>query len=267
LKKYRFLWILLISLMIVLVSSCYSLSVDNKSKDNTNDLNLNTAEISTAPTVTPYDLPEPTNIPPVLPEGFVYIKDIIPSVTVEMRYFTENNFVGCKIDGYNANRAILTVQAAYALNNAAAALQSKGYTLLIYDAYRPAKAVEHFVRWANDLEDQAMKSVFYPDVNKENLIKYGYISQKSGHSRGSSVDLTLLDSQGKLVDMGGTFDLFSNVSHSDTDSFVTETQAANRKILRKTMEDAGFVVSVQEWWHFKLINEPYIDEYFDFDIN
>jgi len=268
LKKIKLLWVLFVSLILVLlVSIFFSLAYKNKPKNINKNIVLETAQVTVAPTSTPEDIPYPTSLAPELPEGFVYVNDVIPSVKVDMRYYTENNFVGSRIDGYNANRAILTVQAAYALSNAATTLAEDGYTLLIYDAYRPAKAVEHFVRWANDPEDQKMKADYYPEINKESLINYGYISQKSGHSRGSSIDLTLLDSQGNLADMGGTFDLFSNVSHSDTDAFITETQAANRNLLKKAMEDAGFMISVQEWWHFKLINEPYVDEYFDFDIN
>lgn len=199
-----------------------------------------------------------------LPEGFVYVDDVIPTVELDIRYYTDYNFVGEKIDGYQAPLAILTTQAAGSLKKAADKLEEDGYHIKIYDAYRPQKAVEHFVRWSQ-LEDDSMKEIFYPSMEKAILFTDGYISKTSRHSRGSTIDLTIADENGQEIDMGGYFDLLDTISNYDTDE-ITEKQHENREYLRNIMEEAGFDSIRTEWWHFQLKEEPYKDTYFDFDI-
>ncbi|MGB4494792.1 MAG: M15 family metallopeptidase, partial [Limnochordia bacterium] len=202
-----------------------------------------------------------------LPEGFVYVKDVIPTARLDIRYYTGYNFVGTRINGYNAPVAILTREAAEALKKAADILDEQGYYIKIFDAYRPVRAVEHFVLWAQDLEDQKMKAEFYPDVDKALLFDLGYIALRSGHSRGSVVDLTLVykDTLDE-VDMGSSFDFFGPISHHGTD-LITPEQEANRNILRDAMVAAGFEPYPEEWWHYRLIDEPYTDQYFDFPVD
>lgn len=199
-----------------------------------------------------------------LPEGFVYVDDIIPTAELEVRYYTENNFVGEKIDGYIAPLAILTTQAADALKTADDMLAEDGYHIKVYDAYRPQKAVNHFVRWAKT-DDASMKETFYPSMEKQVLFSDGYISKKSRHSRGSTVDITIIDENNHEIDMGGYFDLLDTISNYDTKQ-ITELQHANREYLRSIMDKAGFDSIRTEWWHFQLRDEPYPDTYFDFDI-
>lgn len=199
-----------------------------------------------------------------LPEGFVYVDDVIPTVELDIRYDTDYNFVGEKIDGYHAPFAILTTQAANALKKASDRLQQDGYHIKIYDAYRPQKAVNHFLRWAS-IEDDSMKEVFYPSMEKKVLFQDGYISKKSRHSRGSTVDLTIVDENGSEIDMGSYFDMLDTISNYDTDK-ITKSQHENREYLRKIMEEAGFDSIRTEWWHFQLKEEPYKDTYFDFDV-
>lgn len=201
-----------------------------------------------------------------LPDGFVYLDDHIPGIMLDIRYFGENNFVGAPIDGYNAPFAIMAVEAADALANVQEEVQELGYTLLIYDAYRPQKAVEHFKAWSQDPEDTKTKDDYYPDLDKSRLFKMGYIASRSGHSRGSTVDLTLADaSTGEPVDMGGPYDFFGELSHHGT-ALIDDEQAANRLILKEAMERHGFKAYSKEWWHYTLRNEPYPDTYFDFDV-
>ncbi len=201
-----------------------------------------------------------------LPDGFVYVNDIIPTAQLEIRYFSEDNFVGTVIDGYEAQKAILTVEALQALKKAADNLYEQGYYIKIFDAYRPQRAVDHFVRWAKDIDDTKMKEKYYPELDKAVLFELGYIAKKSGHSRGSTVDLTLVEiSTGKELDMGSGFDFFGEISNHGTD-LITEEQEKNRNILRDAMVDAGFEVYPEEWWHYKLKDEPYPDTYFDFPV-
>lgn len=200
----------------------------------------------------------------MLPEGFVFVKDVIPSIREDIRYAGYHNFVGCPVDGYFAPRAVLKEKAALALKEAAAAFEKMGYGLLIYDAYRPQRAVDHFVRWAKDPEDIKTKDEFYPELDKSELFPKGYIAVYSGHSRGLTVDLTLTDSEGKEIDMGGEFDWFSKISSHDYEN-LTETQKANRRLLREGMLDAGFDDYVEEWWHYTFIcDAPKV--YYDFPI-
>ena len=195
---------------------------------------------------------------------FAEISSMIDDAAFDIRYYSENNFTGNKIDGYKAPRAYLTKEALSALTKAADDLRSQGYRLLIWDSYRPQKAVDNFVRWINDENDAGDKS-FYPDLEKSNLLAGNYIMAKSGHTRGSTVDLTIIKKDGGFVDMGGTFDLFSEVSHPDYEN-ITEEQKHNRQILHDAMIKAGFKGIDSEWWHFTLEDEPYKDTYFDFDV-
>lgn len=202
----------------------------------------------------------------VLPVGFTYLDDVIPDAYYEIRYYGDYNFVGQQVDGYQTHRTVLTEPAAEALLQVHQALLKKGLGLKIYDAYRPQRAVAHFVRWARDLDDTRMKEFFYPDVDKANLFELGYIAEKSGHSRGSTVDLTVIRlDTGEELDMGSGFDFFGPISHHDT-TLINEQQQQNRRLLRDLMEQYGFNAYAEEWWHYTLKEEPYPDQYFDFPI-
>lgn len=199
--------------------------------------------------------------------GFVLVSDAVPDAILEIRYYSTYNFVGERIDGYEEPVALLTREAATALRAVSDELAEKGYRLKIYEAYRPQCAVDHFVRWSKDPSDTRMKPYFYPELEKGALFKESYIAKKSGHSRGSTVDLTLFDmATGKEVDMGGTFDYFGKRSHPDY-SGLTPEQYANRMLLRETMITHGFKPLSTEWWHFTLKNEPYPDTYFTFPVS
>ena len=202
------------------------------------------------------------------PSGFVLLTDVVPDAILEIRYYSTYNFVGDRIDGYEQPTALLTKEAATALKAVSDEVIAKGYRLKIYDAYRPQKAVDNFVRWAEDIDDARMKPYFYPDVDKTNLFSEGYIDAKSGHSRGSTVDLTLFDmNTEKELDMGGTFDWFGEESHPDYVGDLTDEQLANRNILRDAMLNNGFKPLDTEWWHFTLKDEPYPDTYFTFPVS
>ena len=196
--------------------------------------------------------------------GFAEISTLIDDAAFDIRYYSPNNFTGNKIDGYKAPRAYLTKEALAALAKAAEDLRSQGYRLLIWDSYRPQKAVDNFVRWINDETDPGDKS-FYPDIEKSSLLAGNYIMAKSGHTRGSTIDLTIIKKDGGFVDMGGTFDFFGEASHPDYAN-LTQEQKNNRRILHDAMIKAGFKGLDSEWWHFTLENEPYPDTYFDFDV-
>ena len=195
--------------------------------------------------------------------GFAEIYTMIDDAVYDIRYYSSNNFTGNKIHGYKAPRAYLTKEALTALAKAADDLRKQGYRLLIWDAYRPQKAVDNFVAWINDPNDEGDKT-FYPALNKEDLIGH-YISPKSGHTRGSTVDLTIIKKDGSPVDMGGTFDLLDGISHPNYKG-LTPKQRRNRQILRTAMIKAGFKGINSEWWHFTLMDEPYKDTYFNFDV-
>ena len=198
---------------------------------------------------------------------FVVLADYVPSIIQEIRYHSTYNFIGDRIDGYEEPVALITREAARALKGVASEMAVQGYRLKIFDAYRPATAVKHFVLWGIEDLDLRMKPFFYPDLDKTDLFQIGYIASKSSHSRGSTVDLTLLDmSTGKEVDMGSPFDLFSEISHPDS-LRVTEEQRANRMLLQNVMVRHGFVPLDCEWWHFTLADEPYPDTYFDFPVS
>ncbi|MBQ9594934.1 MAG: lipoprotein [Synergistaceae bacterium] len=197
---------------------------------------------------------------------FVMLSEAVPDAILEIRYYSTYNFVGSRINGYEQPVAMLTKEAAKALKAVSDELITKGYRLKIYDAYRPQRAVTHFADWAKDLDDTKMKKYFYPDLDKSVLFDQGYIDYKSGHSRGSTVDLTLFDmNTEKEADMGGTFDFFGPLSHPDYKE-ITEEQYNNRMILREVMLKHGFKPLATEWWHFTLKDEPYPDTYFNFPV-
>ena len=202
----------------------------------------------------------------ILPDGFVYAADAVPDVILEIRYYSTYNFVGARVDDYLVPVAILSEPAAEALKQVNADLRARGYAIKIFDAYRPQGAVNHFMRWAADESDVSTKAYFYPDIDKSRIIPDGYIMERSGHSRGSTVDLTLVDRlTGKEIDMGSPFDFFGLASHHGTD-LITEEQTNNRLILKNAMEAAGFALYDEEWWHYTLSDEPYPDTYFSFPV-
>ncbi len=226
------------------------------------------------PAPTPTTTPAPTPAPSPEAErsaaeeyGFVSVAEAVPDAILEIRYYSTYNFVGERIDGYEAPAALLTAEAAQALRAVSDELAAKGYRLKIYDAYRPQSAVGHFIRWAEDTEDTRMKPYFYPEVDKSRLFELGFIASRSGHSRGSTVDLTLFDmAAGHDADMGSPFDFFGDVSHSDYVGELTAEQLSNRRLLRDAMTAHGFRPLSTEWWHFTLEDEPYPDTYFDFPV-
>ena len=201
------------------------------------------------------------------PSGFVLLSDLVPNIIQEIRYFSTYNFIGERIDGYEEPCAILTVEAARALKAVSNELFVQGYRIKVFDAYRPACAVKQFVLWGIEDQDIRMKPYFYPDLQKQDLFAEGYIAKLSSHSRGSTIDLTLLDMKtGKEVDMGSPFDLFSEVSHPDCRD-ITDEQYDNRMILQRSMIRNGFMPIDCEWWHFCLEDEPYPDTYFEFPVS
>ncbi|MET7325738.1 M15 family metallopeptidase [Streptomyces sp. NPDC005549] len=245
-----------------------------------------TALPATAAPATAQARPEPR-----APEDFVALRSVDPTIIEEMRYVTAHNFVGERVDGYRQPLCILTRPAAEALHRAQTRLLRQGYSLKVYDCYRPQRAVDHFVRWAEDLDDRDMKAEFYPDVDKTRLFADGYIAEKSGHSRGSTMDLTLVRlpagptrpyhpgqplvpcfaPQGERfpdnsVDMGTGYDCFDTRSHT-LDPRIQGVQRANRLLLKNTLEDAGLVNLPEEWWHFTYKPESYPDTYFDFPVS
>ena len=195
---------------------------------------------------------------------FVLLSDYVPGIVQEIRYYSTYNFVGDRIDGYEEPIALLTKDAARALKVVSNQANVMGCRLKVFDAYRPARAVRHFVLWGIEDLDQRMKPFFYPDLEKQDLFRLGYIASKSSHNRGSTIDLTLLDmATGKELDMGSPFDYFSERSHPDCRD-VTDEQYENRMRLQKLMTDNGFLPIDCEWWHFTLADEPFPDTYFEF---
>ena len=198
--------------------------------------------------------------------GFVSLTEATPDILLDIRYFSTFNFIGSRIDGYERPAALLTREAAAALRAVSEEAFDLGWRLRVFDAYRPQMAVDHFMRWAEDMSDQRMKPWFYPEIDKRGLIPQGYIARHSGHSRGSTVDLTLFDMRTQReADMGGPFDYFGERSHPDFPG-VTEAQQENRLLLRRLMTDHGFRPLSTEWWHFTLENEPFPDTYFTFPV-
>ncbi|MFD1659610.1 M15 family metallopeptidase [Streptomyces caeni] len=228
---------------------------------------------------------------PSAPADFVALRSVDPTILQDIRYFTPHNFVGRRIDGYRQPLCMLTRPAARALHKAQTRLLRQGYTLKVYDCYRPQRAVDHFVRWAKDLDDQRMKTEFYPQVDKTRLFADGYIAEKSGHSRGSTMDLTIVRLPAgptrpyvpgrplvpcyaprdqrfpdNSVDMGTGFDCFDTLAHTDNPRIVGE-QRANRELLKGTLHKLGLVNLAEEWWHYTYEPEPYPDTYFDFPVS
>ena len=198
-----------------------------------------------------------------LEAGFVYLNDIDDSIVVNLKYYSSENFTGQFVEGYHSNNAILTKESALALSNAQDDFNKLGYSLILYDAYRPQRAVNFFVQWSKNLNDTINKRVYYPNIKKSELFELGYIAYKSGHSRGSTVDVSLVEiSTNKLLDMGTVFDYFGVESHTFFDD-ISEKQKSNRLILYEIMSNNGFKNYSKEWWHFTLKNEPY-QKYFDF---
>ncbi|KJK33299.1 D-alanyl-D-alanine dipeptidase [Lentzea aerocolonigenes] len=221
--------------------------------------------------------------------GFVVLRDVDPTILHDIRYYTAHNFVGTRIDGYRQPLCILTKPAALALRSVQREMLAQGYSLKVYDCYRPERAVDHFVRWARDLADQRMKPEFYPQVDKTRLFEDGYIAEKSGHSRGSTLDLTIVKLPPRyqrpyvageklvncyapnrfpdnMIEMGTGYDCFDTLSHTD-DPRITGKAGENRQLLKSAMVAAGFRNLPEEWWHFTLNGEPYPDTYFNFPVS
>ena len=239
---FKKIYLLVLVALLILLFSCKS--VTNKSSVENDALNLSNDS-----------------------SGFVLLSDAVPDAILEIRYYSTYNFVGKRIAGYEEPIALITKEAATKLKEVSDELIEKGYRLKIYDAYRPQMAVNNFVNWAKDVNDTKMKKYFYPDLDKEVLFPQMYIMEYSGHTRGSTVDLTLFDmNTEKEVDMGGTFDYFGRESHPDYKG-ITDEQYNNRMILRDAMMSHGFKPLETEWWHFTLEDEPYKDIYFNFPIS
>ena len=201
-----------------------------------------------------------------LPNGFTYLLEIDPTIKKELRYYTSKNFVGTPIDGYMKNKIIISIPAAKALKKIQTKLLESGLSLKIFDAYRPQQAVDHFVRWAKIMNDTLKKQLYYPDIKKSELFKLGFIALKSGHTRGSTVDLSIVDIKtNKELDMGSSYDFFGEKSHPFYKK-ITKTQMKNRMLLRTIMIKNGFIPYDNEWWHFTLKDEPYPTTYFNFTI-
>lgn len=196
---------------------------------------------------------------------FVDLAEAVPGIRTEIRYATRHNLTGQPLAGYLAPKALATREAAAALQNAFAAAQGLGYGMLIYDAYRPQKAVDDFVAWSKRPENGLTKAEFYPSLDKQDLFPLGYIAERSGHSRGSTIDLTLTDAYGVPLDMGTGFDLMDSRSHHNA-SGITREQGRRRSVLCAVMAYAGFAPYENEWWHYRLMKEPYPESYFNFDI-
>ncbi|MEU0842710.1 M15 family metallopeptidase [Streptomyces sp. NPDC005962] len=228
---------------------------------------------------------------PRAPKEFVALSDVDPTIRQEIRYITPHNFTGRPIDGYRRPLCLVTRPAALALHRVQRQLLRRGYTLKVYDCYRPQRAVDRFVDWAKDLGDQRMKGEFYPQVDKTRLFEDGYIAEKSGHSRGSTMDLTIVRLPAlptrpyvpgeKLepcyapkkerfpdnsVDMGTGYDCFDTLSHT-LDPRIKGEQRANRLLLKGAMEAQGFVNLAEEWWHYTFNPETFPDTYFDFPVS
>ncbi|MDA3628660.1 M15 family metallopeptidase [Saccharopolyspora sp. WRP15-2] len=244
-----------------------------------------------SPPATTASSPTPTPQVEHAPAGFVRLRDVDPSIIEEVRYATPHNFTGDPVPGYDEPMCVVTQPLAEALHAAQQQLAPRGYTLKVYDCYRPRRADERFVAWAEDVGDQRMKAEFYPGLDKSRLFADGYIAARSGHSRGSSVDLTLVRLPARpqrpyvpgepltsctapaaqrfpdnSVDMDTGYDCFDNLAHTDAPG-VTGEAAANRNLLRDVLTSVGLKNYANEWWHYNLPHEPFPDQYFDFPVN
>lgn len=223
-----------------------------------------------------------------LPEGFVYLDEIDPSIQFSLRYLGGDNFIGKPIEGYLAERVIMTESAAEALCKAQTFFKKDGYSIVVYDSYRPQTAVDHFVRWSQNAADQTMKTLFYPRIDKSDVFGLGYLSKRSGHSRGSTIDLSLIHDNEILkkviptprilkenveilflddgtLDMGSSFDLLDEASYYQN-TLIEDIHFNRRTYLKEVMESCNFKPYIKEWWHFTLKDEPFPDTYFDFPI-
>ncbi|MDC0910139.1 M15 family metallopeptidase [Flavobacteriaceae bacterium] len=200
-------------------------------------------------------------------DGFIDIKEYIPSIIIDLKYATDDNFTGRVVKGYESPKGLLTYEAAHRLKIIQTILNNSGYSLKIYDAYRPQRSVNHFINWSKNQSDTLKKSYFYPNILKSNLFDLGYIATNSSHSRGSTVDITIVEiSSGKEIDMGSAYDFFGLKSSHDYEN-ISITQKNNRKLLFDVMTKNGFSSYPKEWWHYTLIDEPFPTTYFDFIIN
>lgn len=203
----------------------------------------------------------------MLPEDFVYLNDIAPTIQQDIRYATSNNFIGRPLPGYERQVCILTLPTTKALLEIQKELNKQGLGLKVFDGYRPQMTVNEFVRWSKDTLDQKMKTQYYPNIDKADFFKLNYIMAKSGHTRGSTVDLTIIDIKtNEELDMGTSFDFMDELSHPSNKN-VTTKQYENRQLLNQIMKKHGFLSLDTEWWHFTLKNEPHPDTYFNFIIN
>jgi len=221
-----------------------------------------------------------------LPNDFVFLTDVVPTIIENVRYSTDKNFLGRPIVGYTSDRIICTRATAEKLKAVSQDFAKQGYKIVVYDGYRPQRSVDEFIKWSKVIGDQDAKSYYYPTIDKKNVFKLGYVAEKSGHTRGSTLDLTIIKDDQKLkpivyskrkllngeeipflndntVDMGSSFDLFHEVSHHDN-KLIEEKYLERRNILRNTMKKHGFTDYHEEWWHYTLENEPYPDTYFNF---
>ena len=194
--------------------------------------------------------------------GFVWLDEAVPGILWDAKYASEDNFTGAAVDGYAQNRLAGTVELAAALAIAAKRAEKTGLRLLLWDAYRPQRAVDRFLAWCAAPEDGKTKRRHYPNIEKTDIVPLGYVAARSGHSRGSAVDLTLVQPDGVPLEMGGCFDLMDAISHHGAP--VAEEAARNRLLLRGIMEKSGFAPYENEWWHYSLAQEPYPETYFDF---
>ena len=200
-------------------------------------------------------------------DSFIDIKEYIPSIIIDLKYATDDNFTGRVVKGYESPKCLLTYEAARRLKIIQTILNNSGYSLKIYDAYRPQRSVNHFINWSKNQSDTLKKSYFYPNILKSNLFDLGYIATNSSHSRGSTVDITLVEiSSGREIDMGSAYDFFGLESSHDYEN-ISITQKNNRKLLFDVMTKNGFSSYPKEWWHYTLIDEPFPTTYFDFIIN
>jgi len=202
-----------------------------------------------------------------VPRDFEYIVNEIPNIALEIRYASKENFIGRVVNGYKSPKVVLTKKALSALKKAQTEFIQLGYGIKVFDAYRPQHAVDDFMQWIKAEKDTVMKHKYYPKLAKKNLVPQGYIAEKSGHSRGSTLDLSLVyldgEKKGQEIDMGSEWDYFGKRSNYDYPE-ISSKQKENRALLQKIMIKHGFLPYAEEWWHFTLADEPYPDQYFDF---
>jgi D-alanyl-D-alanine dipeptidase len=199
-------------------------------------------------------------------DGFVFVDEFVPGIRWDAKYATWDNFTGKPVDGYLANRIVGTTALCAALEEARAKAATEGFGLLLWDGYRPQRAVDRFLRWSTEPEDDRTKRRHHPNITRAEMFERGYVATRSGHSRGSTVDLTLYHlATDELARMGGDHDVMDPISHHGAKG-ITEVEAGNRHVLRSIMEDCGFLPYEREWWHYTLKDEPYPDTYFDFPI-